>query len=83
MKVECYAGYRADQRPLRFILGTNPPRTHEVAEVLDQWCGEDYRCFRVLADDGDLYILRHDLPTDDWSLDSYRQQRTALAAGGA
>ena len=74
LKVECYAGYRADERPLRF---TFPPeaesRTRTVQQVLDQWYGVGYRCFKVLADDGNIYILRHQEKEDLWTLDSFRQ----------
>jgi hypothetical protein len=74
LKVECYAGYKADERPLRFTLGSaHAARTLEVKEVLDQWYGVGYRCFKVLADDGDIYILRHQEPEDVWSLDSFRR----------
>jgi hypothetical protein len=88
--VECYAGFKADERPLRFTLARpgkpdavpatpdDPahrlaPRTYEVKEVLDQWYGVDYQCFKVLADDGSLYILRHDQTEDTWTLDSFRR----------
>ena len=50
--VECYAGYKADERPLRFRSQAKDSRTFEVVEVLDQWYGIGYRCFRVRADDG-------------------------------
>lgn len=81
LKVECYSGFKADERPLRFtpIASENsrgqaalPARTYEVKEVLDQWYGPAYQCFKVLADDGNLYILRHDQPEDTWTLDSFR-----------
>ena len=73
-KVECYAGYKADERPLRFsALQTGAP-TREVKEVVDQWYGVGYRCFKVRADDNHLYILRHDSRTDSWTLDSFRRQ---------
>ena len=75
LKVECYAGYKADERPLRFSLGTGGEgRTLEVKEVLDQWYGVGYRCFKVLADDGDIYILRHQEPEDVWTLDAFRRR---------
>lgn len=74
LRVECYAGYKADERPLRFTaLGIASP-TREVKEVVDQWYGVGYRCFKVRADDDHLYILRHDAQTDSWTLDSFRQQ---------
>ena len=73
LKVECYAGYRADERPARFSF-TGKPGTpsHEVKHVLDQWYGIGYRCFKVQADDGNLYILRHQESEDRWILDSFR-----------
>ena len=72
LKVECYAGYRADERPLRFTPETPSARTYEVKEVLDQWYGPEYQCFKVLADDGNLYILRHNQQEDVWTVDSFR-----------
>jgi hypothetical protein len=72
MRVECYAGYRADQRPIRFIL-----RGHifEIAEVQDQWYSPGAIYFRVRAEDGDYFVLRHDQAQDVWSLDAYRSAR--------
>jgi hypothetical protein len=92
--VECYAGYKADERPLRFTLSgpgksdagreasdepahRAAPRTYEVKEVLDQWYGVGYQCFKVLADDGNLYILRHHHDEDVWTLDSFRRESEA------
>lgn len=73
LKVECYAGYRADERPLRFTLGPPTGHTLEVREVLDQWHGIGYRCFKVRADDNNLYILRHLEAEDLWTLDAFRR----------
>jgi hypothetical protein len=67
--VECYAGYRADQRPLRFTLGG---RVLAVEEIEDQWYSPEAIYFRVRADDGNFYILRHDETEDRWSLDAFR-----------
>ncbi len=69
IKVESYAGYRADQRPLRFILSGN---ALEVECVEDQWYGPSAMYFRVRASDGNLYILRHDETEDCWTLDAFR-----------
>ena len=69
IKVECYAGYRADQRPVRFTLGS---KTLAVEEIEDQWYSPDAMYFRVHADDGNLYILRHDQAEDRWTLDAFR-----------
>jgi hypothetical protein len=65
VRVECHAGYRADETPVRFYLGA---RRVEVAEVLDRWLAPDHRYFKVLGDDGDTYILRHDTGADRWEL---------------
>jgi hypothetical protein len=85
LKVETYSGFKADERPLRFTVETprrgvapgahvaaSPARIYEVKELLDQWYGPDYQCFKVLADDGNLYILRHDQAAGTWTLDSFR-----------
>jgi hypothetical protein len=73
LSVECYSGYKADERPLRFSFADKPGgKAFEVREVLDQWYGVDYQCFKVLADDGNFYILRHQQSEDNWLLDSFR-----------
>jgi hypothetical protein len=69
IKVDCYAGYRADQRPLRFSLGE---RTLRVVEVKDQWYSPRAVYFKVLAVDGNTYVLRHDEESDMWTLEAFR-----------
>jgi hypothetical protein len=69
LRVECYSGYRADERPLRFTLGE---RTFEVEEVEDRWFSPEACFFRVRADDGNIYVLRHDETQDAWTLDAFR-----------
>lgn len=71
LHVETYSGYKADERPLRFSLGQ---RHYEVKEVLDRWYGPGDTWFRVLADDGCLYVLRHRLfaNEDFWTLEAFR-----------
>jgi hypothetical protein len=71
VKVECYAGYKADQRPLRFTLGE---QLLEVREIEDQWYSPSVCYFKVRASDGSLYILRHDEEQDRWSLDAFRRK---------
>ena len=70
LQVQCYAGWKADERPVRFRL---KDRDFIVEEILDQWYSPNGVFFKVRADDGNLYNLRHDLPTDEWSLESFRQ----------
>jgi hypothetical protein len=72
VRVECYSGYRADERPLRFYLRE---QAYEVVEIVDRWYGPDAVYFRVKAGDGNIYILRHgqDPLKDVWTLESFRR----------
>ncbi|SPE26770.1 conserved hypothetical protein [Candidatus Sulfopaludibacter sp. SbA6] len=70
LQVEAYSGFKADERPLRFRLGD---RWLAVEEVLDRWYGPEAIYFRVRADDGDLYVLRHAELEDVWTLEAYRR----------
>lgn len=67
IRVECYAGYRGEQTPRRFVLGD---RRIEVAELLDAWLAPDHRYFKVRGDDGNTYLLRHDIEDERWELTS-------------
>jgi len=65
IRVECYAGYRGEETPVRFYLGE---RKIEVVEVIDRWLSPDHRYFKAKGDDGGLYIIRYDVPSDQWAL---------------
>jgi hypothetical protein len=39
-----------------------------VAQVTDQWPGQDHTYFRVRADDGRSFVLRQDLGSGAWRL---------------
>lgn len=56
--------------PVRFCAPGR--RFQEVEAVLDCWPGEGYRYFRVRARGGSEFILRHDLVTGAWRMDSFR-----------
>ena len=43
-------------------------RTFLVREVKDGWFGADNTYVKLVASDGCLYILRHDLTTDEWEI---------------
>ena len=72
IRVECYSGFKADERPVRFFLGE---RGYQVLEIRDQWYGPESTYFKVWADDGNFYILRNawSEQTSSWFLDAYRQ----------
>ncbi len=67
--VEAYSGYKSNERPLRFRLGS---RWHEVREVTDRWHSPEAVYFKVVTDQGDHYILRLDEGTGEWSLRAFR-----------
>ena len=63
VRVNCYAGGRAEETPRRFHLDD---RCVEVASVLDRWLTPEYRCFKVAGDDGRHYLLRYDMQAHHW-----------------
>jgi hypothetical protein len=69
VRVECYSGYRADERPMRLNF---KDRVTEIVEIEDRWYSPGATYFRVLADDGDRYVLRHEEAQDVWSLAAFR-----------
>src|SRR5919106_3740398 len=68
--VECYAGSRGEETPRRF--GT-PGAQVDIAEVVDRWLAPDHRYFKVRDHEGALYILRHDVTTQQWELRFFRR----------
>ena len=44
-----------------------------VDDIIEQWYGPDDTFFKVRADDGNIYVLRHSPATDVWSLESVRK----------
>ena len=68
--VECYAGYRGEETPRRFWMGS---RRVEIDTVLDRWLAPDHRYFKIVGDDGALYIIRHDVPSWQWEMTFFKQ----------
>lgn len=68
IRVECYAGYRGEQEPVAFWLGD---RRLVVRAILDRWFAPTQRWFRVDADDGHVYVLRHDEPSGEWEIAAF------------
>lgn len=75
--VECYAGHRSEETPRALRLGE---RRVEVVEVLDQWLAPDHRYFKVRGDDGDIYLVRHDVATHEWELTMFERGRVRREA---
>jgi hypothetical protein len=64
-KVQCYSGYRYDQRPYRF---TWQDQMFEVEAVLRQENTPQGRRFLVRTDHGDLFALEYNQDTDQWQI---------------
>lgn len=65
VEVQCYAGRKADERPIRFRTGG---RDYLVEEIVDQWYGPDDSFYKARADDGNVYLLRRHTSTGTWSM---------------
>jgi hypothetical protein len=74
LRVECYAGYRGEETPRRFYLGT---RCIEVASVDDRWLAPDHRYFKLADAMGNRYILRQETTTHHWALTSFTAKELA------
>lgn len=71
--VECYAGYRGEETPCRFQLKS---RTVEIINIVDRWLAPEHRYFKVIGDDGGIYILRHDSGEEKWELTMFDSGRS-------
>jgi hypothetical protein len=67
VRVQCYSGAKANERPIRFELDG---REYMVDDVIEQWYGPEDAFFKVRADDENIYVLRYSPVTDVWSLES-------------
>ena len=80
IRVECYAGYRGEETPRRLTMGA---RRIAVVPVQDRWLAPDHRYFKLIGDDGGLYIIRHTPREDYWELTCYKEHpmidRNAIA----
>ena len=72
VKVECHAGYKADEYPKSFVW---QGVTFEITEILDRWyeaydqpLSYEVHYFKVKTNMAGSYMLRHVLPPDEWFL---------------
>ncbi len=68
IKVNCYAGYRAEQSPQRFSIGE---RSLQVVEILDRWLSPEQRYFKLRTEDSGIYILHYLSKSDRWEISMY------------
>jgi hypothetical protein len=69
VRVECYAGHKGDERPVRVEIGR---QMTEVRAVEDRWYSPGATYFRVLLITGERYVLRRDDAQEVWSLEAFR-----------
>lgn len=67
--IECYAGYRSDQRPIRF---TREGREHRVTGISSSRREPDREVFSVVTESGEAFTLRRYLETDRWTAEPAR-----------
>ena len=72
IRVECYAGFKADETPRRFWF---EGRWIEIEEVLDRWYQVESlpewpraNYFKVRAADHREYLLKQDQESNEWYL---------------
>ena len=75
IRVDCYAGYRGEETPRRLTMGA---RHIDVVAVKDRWLAPDHRYFKIIGDDGGLYIIRHDPHQDVWQLTCFKENPTTI-----
>ena len=72
IEVECYSGYRANERPMSFTFQS---RRWEVEEIIDRWHegglhpnqpALDY--FKVRTTEGKVFLLRYNSLFDAWAI---------------
>ena len=80
LRVECYAGHRADTEPLCIYIGK---RRVAVTKIIDRWLDPTHRYFKLRGDDAGIYLVRHDTVRDLWELtlfDSGTRDETRLSS---
>jgi hypothetical protein len=75
IRVECYCGYRGDERPVRVFFGE---QGIEVTSVEDRWYSPGFTYFRVLLTTGERYVLRHQEAQDLWTIEAFRAAGTRV-----
>ncbi len=70
IRVECYAGYKADEYPVRFYWDNIG---FEIEEIVDRWFQGEQNpefppatYFKVCTTDKKTYILKHIIKQDRW-----------------
>lgn len=65
IEVVAYSGYKANEKPLYLIIDNTKL---EVKGVLDRWYGQEHDYFKVLVENGNVYLLKWHRYSDVWFL---------------
>jgi len=72
IQVECYSGYKINERPMAF---TYQGHRWEIQEIVDRWYEGDIdpirpevSYFKVKTTEGSIFILRYLYLFDSWSM---------------
>jgi hypothetical protein len=76
LRVECYAGHKGDERPVRVLLDN---QMIEVSAVEDRWFSPGSTYFRVLMITGERYVLRHDDAQHLWTIEAFRAAKNDVS----
>ena len=75
--VRSYSGYKANERPVSFELDE---RNVSIERIIDRWAGVESDYFKVLGNDGCVYLLKWNRSPDIWFLEK-RFERRGLHEG--
>ncbi|MBW1912876.1 MAG: hypothetical protein JRI43_06905 [Deltaproteobacteria bacterium] len=78
IEVAAYSGYKANERPLYFIINE---RKLDVVNIIDRWYGVEHDYYKVLADDGRLYLLKWNRIHDVWFLVKMEPDTRCMVSG--
>jgi hypothetical protein len=79
IQVECYAGYKADERPVRVLLDG---QMVDVAALEDRWYSPGLTYFRILLSNDERYVLRRQEAQDVWTIEAFRRANSLTGSTG-
>lgn len=65
-KVECYCGYKANQRPISFTIND---KKLTVEKIIERWREPGIDYFKLLANDRKIYLLSYNEVNDKWKVE--------------
>lgn len=71
VEVTAYSGYKANERPLSFTLENTKIC---VEDIVDRWYGVESDYFKILADDGKVYLIKWNRSLDLWFIEKIMEK---------